>query len=518
MSPHSEQVVRDGFESAMSGWRSREAEMHAKGLASALSPTVIERLTDARVGVPEAAGNLAGVWDRMMDHPDRPAPAWYFGHNRRLTAVADKYGMPSEKVINASAAMSPQNDPDSEYRAASAMTDAVVNKRTVLDKRTGKRRRLTSMKPDEVADITSSANVKNVSAAPDFDLAGFRNAGTNRVGGWRTLAEPDHDEVATMQSAKVPFYAKLTSESKADSPLHHEYEARFGDQVAARDVRKGREADAAAGKTGSETIRGVPDRVDLYGLMGKDAADDDPIHDHHVLGRRGGYAVPDTWMSAMLSGQDMRDMPGSPSPAKMAGSQTKSTSAPIPGTTFPTPGEVTGGKPLTGNAAWGVAAVGAIQEAAIRAREPEAQTDIPPVMMQEMTWTHGRREVAESTRAANEASGRNPGAAANRVKKLTSGDLAGQKEFRPATGSREPQRLDTPGLFHNGNDNPLDTDSVSLTTAAPTRSTLPGGGTTMGRDPALHGFHDAATRETPSLAKRRAIKAAIASTKDERGY
>jgi hypothetical protein len=512
MSPQSQSAVRAGFKESMSGWKSREQDMLDSGASSALKPGVVNRLDDRTVDIEGAGRNVAGVWDRMMASDSPPDPSWYFGHHRRLAAAADRTGLPKERVMNASAAMSPQNDPDSEYRAASAMADAVANRRQVTDTTTGKRKALTSMSPDEMQEVTSSANVKNVKAAKDFDLAGFRNAGTNRKGGWATI-QGQGNAVAEMETAKVPLYAQAIQASVPDTPLHAEYEARYGDQAAARKVRLDREADASANRQGSETIRGVPDRVDTYGLMKGSDDLSDPASNHPILGARG-IAVPDTWMAGLMSGQDMRDTPESVSPGKMGGSQTKSTSSNVPGNTFmgPKEAEAAGGKKFTGNAAWGMGAVAAIQHAATLAREPGSQTSIPPVMMQEMTWTHGRGEVAQSARESAAISGKNPGAAANRVKKLTGGTLAGEKEFRPATGARQPQSVETPGLFHRGSDNPLDTDSVRIVPAS--RS----GGAPSGRNPAMDAFHARATQVDGSseLAKRRAIKGAIDSHSQER--
>ena len=95
MSQTSADVVRAGFTESMSDWKTREQTMRneltpsGKVKASALKQSTIDRLTDATVDVPAAGHNMAQAWDRMMDAPDKPAPSWYFGHNRRLERVAD---------------------------------------------------------------------------------------------------------------------------------------------------------------------------------------------------------------------------------------------------------------------------------------------------------------------------------------------------------------------------------------------------------------------------------------------
>lgn len=522
MSPASQDAVRGGFTNSMSNWKSREQAMIDNGAKSALGQNTVDRLTDTTVDIPTASKNMAGAWDRMMDAPDKPDSAWYFGHNRRITEVANQHGMDPNKVISASAAMSPQNGPDNEFRAVSAMADAKANGRKVTavndvtDKdggvvmKAGSSRKLSSMSPQDMQHVTGASNKKNIKVAEGFDVAGYRSGGTNRKEGVKTLNDPDYNAVDNMSTAKVKLYDQAIRESKPDTPLHAEYEARFGDQAAARGVRQGREADAAAGKTGPETLRGVPDRVDMYGLMGRgsDNNPSDPMHDHPILGSRG-TAVPDTWVSGILSGQQMHDTPESSSPAKLAGSQTKSTSSSAKGSTFRSPANVPeGGKKLTGNAAWGMAAVDAIQGAATMAREPESQTNIPPVMMQEMTWTHERSQVAKSTMES--ASSTKAGKAAMRAAGLTSGTLAGEKEFRPNNGLHgplEPNNSAAPGLFHRGSNDPLDTDTMRVVPGNSGRSPSP---SLSGRSSHLDAFHNRAASGAPNeMDKRGAIMSAL---------
>jgi hypothetical protein len=506
MSSASQRAIAEGFRRSMSNWKTRETRFAAEGNKGALEPGQISRLRDIDVTLDKAAGHLKTHWNRMMGAADRPGSAWYFGHNRRLVDLANKHHMDPDTVIDASGAMSPQNDPDSEYRAAAAMSDAIANGRVITDKQLG-RRKVTTLTPDEMQAVTATSNIKNVSHATDFDLPGFRNAGTNRRAGWRTLSDPDYNAVQEMKSAKVHLYTGVTKLSEADSPLHHEYEARFWDQAAARDVRLGRAADKRKGITGSEAIRGVPDRVDLYGLMKGGADPTDPAYHHPILGTRG-MAVPDTWMAGLLSGQEMHDLPESSSPAKAAGSQTATTSVNITGHTFMSPAAArkAGGKEFTGGAAWGMAALAAVQKGAQKAREPESQTNIPPVMMQEMTWVHARGEVAKSTEQMlnnGQFSGSKTASARARIGRLTRGTLEGLREFRGSQKEPVVERMETPGTFHRGYDNPLDTDTVTVKPqkAAETRAAGP---TTISA-PGLEEFHQHAGIPTDELSKRRSI-------------
>ena len=112
-----------------------------------------------------------------------------------------------------------------------------------------------------------------------------------------------------------------------------------------------------------------------------------------------------------------------------------------------------------------MAALAAVQQGAEKAREPESQTNIPPVMLQEMTWTHGRGEVAASVqKMVNESADvkGNAGTAGSRIARLTSGTLAGEKEFRPLHGpSSKVSRIETPGC------SPAATTTRSTPTASP---------------------------------------------------
>ncbi len=529
MSPESQAAVAAGFRESMSNWKTRETVFAKKGRKGRLSPEQISRLRDTDVTIDKAASNVATHWRRMMGSSSRPESAWYFGHNRRLVDLADKHHMDRDTVIDASGAMSPQNDPDSEYKAAAAMSDAIANRRVVTAKsdvhtivseeqrekgvkprrvmKAGERRMLTTMHPDDMQAVTATENIPNVSHAADFGMEGFRSAGTNRRQGWRTLLEPGFNAVRGMKSAKVHLYTNVTRLSEYGSPLHHEYESRFWDQDAARQARLARTADKRSGRTGSETIRGVPDRVDLYGLMKGGSDPTDPAYHHPILGTKG-YAVPDTWMSALLSGQEMHDLPASSSPAKAAGSQTATISANIEGHTFMSPAEAkkAGGKEFTGGAAWGVAALEAVQRGATKARERESQTNIPPVMMQEMTWVHGRGQVAASTEKVL-ATGEHPAskiaAARARIGRLTRGTLEGLKEFRGSQERSNVTRMETPGSFFRGYDNPIDTDSVVVhpQAAAAARAQGP---TTIAT-PGLEEFHNHAGIPSNELSKRRVI-------------
>src|SRR6056300_283091 len=227
MSETSRNVITSGYRDTMSNWKSKTLEARAKGNKGAvdLPDEYIDTLEDSDVGIEEAAQNVADLWSEMLDQsiaqPGSVVPGWYFGHRRRLNDVAVTYNLEQFDVIDSAASMSPTNAPDNEFRAVSAMADAVANKRMVTHSDLGTRR-LSSMTPEEVDYVTSASQGDKVSGAKGFDLRGFRSGGTGKVGGWRTLNEPDYNAVDEMESTKVPVYAEVIRQSVPDSPLHHE--------------------------------------------------------------------------------------------------------------------------------------------------------------------------------------------------------------------------------------------------------------------------------------------------------
>lgn len=499
LSPSTQQVVADSYRKTMSNWRSQAEEDVRKGLKDTEKwrPGTVEALSDTDVGIEEAGRNLAGYWNRMMDaegeRPGSQVPGWYFGGRRILRGIANRSGMNEGRVIDSSAAMSPNNSPTAEWRAVGAMSDAVSNRRMIQHPALG-RRRMTSLTPDEMQFVTSKEQEKKTKAAKGFDIAGFRSGGVSRRQGWKTLlGSGGYNAVEDSEAAKIDVYAQSYKEAIPDSPLHDEYLSRFYDQMQARRVRQAREEDARLGRTGSETIRGVPDRVDVYGLMKGTDDPDDPAYNHPILGEQG-LAVPDTWMNAILSGQPIEDQPGgASSPAKAVGSTTSRTqSSPSGGTavTGKTEAEKLGGKPFSATAAHGVASIRAMQVGAKMAREPESQTNIPPMMAQEMPWKFVRNMVADSHEQAAAMRGERPNAA--RLAVLRGGGLAEESQVQFPSNvvrSSESFSLDnTPGAFFRGWDHPLDTDSVTVTnipspsssSANLGRRTMPYGGANVG--------------------------------------
>jgi hypothetical protein len=468
MSPTSQQVVSDAYKKTMSNMQTH-IKKKAKTSAEArkLKPSQVAALQDTTVGISEAGANIAAQWENVMqsssERPGSQVPAWYFGGRRRLGGVADTYPLDVDDVIDASAAMSPRNSPNNEHRAASAMADAVANRRMVTHPEYGKRR-LSSMSLEEFNAVVPASEKNVVSSAPDFAFDDIRLGGVKKEEGWRTLTDPDYNAVEQSESTKVPYYAHAYRLSVPDSPLHREYIDRFYDQEQARRVRKARENDVA---TGASTIRGVPDRVDLDGLK---YVGSKHSFDHEILGTQG-ISVPDSWMNAIASGQQLLDTEvGDSSPAKAAMTLTSTNSSSPSGSTFMSPEAVNsaGGKSFTDIAAHGVATMAAVQEAAKMAREEESETNIPPIMMQEMPWKHVRHAVADSHDEIARELGKKPNTARTNV--LRSGGLEEESELRPA--NPEAARVSiAPGSFFRGFEDPINSDSVTvLDGPAPYRS------------------------------------------------
>jgi hypothetical protein len=107
----------------------------------------------------------------------------------------------------------------------------------------------------------------------------------------------------------------------------------------------------------------------------------------------------------------------------------------------------------------------AVQHAATLAREPESETNIPPLMMQEMTWKHGRRQVAQSHEDISRGLNRKP--LFTRLSSLRKGGLEKESELRPARPN-EAQVSFAPGSFFRGFEDPINSDSVTVSGPATT--------------------------------------------------
>jgi hypothetical protein len=110
----------------------------------------------------------------------------------------------------------------------------------------------------------------------------------------------------------------------------------------------------------------------------------------------------------------------------------------------------------------------------------------------------------------------NAGTAGSRIARLTSGTLAGEKEFRGSTAEPSVSRIETPGMFSRGYNNPLDTDSVRMIPKA-TERTSPHVATPETAHADLADFHARAAAVAPDeFSKRRAILRAQVSYDQQR--
>src|SRR5262252_4434441 len=64
---------------------------------------------------------------RTLAEGTNPGHDWYFQHNRKLGQVATSTGQDKSRVIAASAVMSPQNNPEQELHAVTALAQAHSN-------------------------------------------------------------------------------------------------------------------------------------------------------------------------------------------------------------------------------------------------------------------------------------------------------------------------------------------------------------------------------------------------------
>jgi hypothetical protein len=116
--------------------RAQEFLSGSKGTSSQREAVnaVAPYLTDQPSSLNTAAENrvshiVAGASDPAIRKPEEnlPGAGWYFQHNADITRVAHEHGIHPNVAITASAVMSPQNSPDNEKLAVSALLSAHRN-------------------------------------------------------------------------------------------------------------------------------------------------------------------------------------------------------------------------------------------------------------------------------------------------------------------------------------------------------------------------------------------------------
>ena len=211
--------------------------MHAGG-SFVDRPITHSDAAGARVGLVKA-----GV-ERSQTEGTDPGHLWYFGHHNKLARVADVTGHDKHAVIAASAVMSPQNNPEQELSAVTALSMAHANPRasiTVGDKAVqadptlrdfqGKAHHPSAFSAEQLANL-SSVGVREHVETKGVDLHSIAKGGVKgnvvkAIGVLRGDIHPD-EAINPQSSPKVWSYHNNIRSSVWGSAEHEEFARRMG--------------------------------------------------------------------------------------------------------------------------------------------------------------------------------------------------------------------------------------------------------------------------------------------------
>jgi hypothetical protein len=302
---------------------------------------------------------------------------WYFDHRSDINKFADTHGIDQDRLLTAAAVMSPQNSPDNEKAAASALAQLHASNPTLtLSAKAKKHLKINSntidyasLTPEQAGKLGTPELRQHVSGVDTDVLERLAKGGTHE-----NVAKAIHvirgnistdDAIDPHSSPKVWSYRDSIRRAVPNSAVHQEYLSR---------------ADNALFQIPGQQ------RLDLFGL--KDSREG-------ILSPTKTTAE-DTWQGAISSGQQMESVPvkGSVhpvSPAKFVASEKTMTdqiskTAVIRGKKRSAIADPKIG-PTALTHAWH-------NEATIRSAQQLSDSSgeiIPSVLPQEVGWTEGRR-------------------------------------------------------------------------------------------------------------------------------
>lgn len=374
----------------------------AQGVADAVKPREVSLQTAANRR--QELYNR-GIENRREANPNDPhqviptGAGWYFEHHREIAGSAAKSGYDHDRAIAASGVMSPQNSPENERAAVSAIMDAHANHSVAVTPEVSKH--LASRGIDVSQHVGQTVPFKNLPVGtvahlsdPTFrskvdtgaNLMGVARGGTrqNIVKAERVLNGEVHpDEAVNPHSApKVWSYVHNTRAAVPNSPTHVEFMGRVHHDAMIR--------------TGQ--IDQHQQALDLYGFK------DQELPPNHLLSPTA-HTVEDTWQNAITFDQPKTTVPGTKTSVfKAAGS--------LP-STYPVAGIKTRSVPTQNGPAKEKAHTDArVGNASIthafnnRATQKAAeQQGVPAPAVQEVGWVQVRKEAgkdpAENQRRAS---------------------------------------------------------------------------------------------------------------------
>lgn len=220
---------------------------------------------------------------------------WYFRHHQKMADVAADTGFSKDKVIAASAVMSPQNAPDQEAAAVSALAHGHANPRasiTVskeaatrsgdpgLGEYVGRPTHPSKFSPTQLA-VLSSPAVRPHTEASGIDMEEIAKGGshTNVAKAVDVLRGnvPAHQAIDPASSPKVWSYHSNIAQAKPGGAVHEEFISRMNSLT------------QVPGQT----------RMDLFGLKGSKEGILSPNND----------TAEDSWMQAVSTRQSLKSTP-----------------------------------------------------------------------------------------------------------------------------------------------------------------------------------------------------------------
>lgn len=211
-------------------------------------------LKDKKVSIASAARNRKSMIEQAATdpsvshaHENLPGAGWYFEHHRDLANSAKDHGFETSRAVTASAVMSPQNSPENEKAAVSALmaahsagkvriTDHVADwmERSGHDMSAhrGQTVHARDLTPESLAALSSS-EIRDHVEADGFDVKDISRGGTkeNIAKAVRVLRGEvsEKDAIDPHSSPKVHSYRDNIRDSVPDTNVHSEYMMRAAD-------------------------------------------------------------------------------------------------------------------------------------------------------------------------------------------------------------------------------------------------------------------------------------------------
>ena len=202
-------------------------------------PMTLEKASSNRVTLARAGSQ------RALSEGVASGSEWYFEHHAKLAAVAHDTGIHKDRVIAASASMSPQNSPDQEYAAVHALAHAHSDSRASVTVRPGAAAALNNpdlaeyegksmhpsrFTPETLASLSEPGARAHVDTQgldlEEVSKGGVKSQVAKAIGVLRGDIAPE-SAINPRTSPKVWSYHQNIREAVPGSPEHMEFKARM---------------------------------------------------------------------------------------------------------------------------------------------------------------------------------------------------------------------------------------------------------------------------------------------------